>query len=103
MRHIALVAWLGIGRRAHRRLDGARGRHLLAQLPQFVAQRGNIIFSGEALSTHGPAFGVDGVLAHHLVILFEHGEDLDANLIKIVAPGALADLSAGLAHANNIG
>eukprot|EP00965_Chrysotila_dentata_P177867 5874956-Pleurochrysis_carterae.AAC.2 len=61
------------------------------------AERDNIMSSGDGLVAHGPAFGVDGVLALHPVVLFEHGEDL-----KVVAPGALANL-AGLVHANNIG
>eukprot|EP00965_Chrysotila_dentata_P032391 1079792-Pleurochrysis_carterae.AAC.1 len=43
-----------------------------------------------------------GVLALHAIILFEHGEDLEAHPVKVVAPLALVDLS-GLVHANEVG
>eukprot|EP00965_Chrysotila_dentata_P143387 4737488-Pleurochrysis_carterae.AAC.1 len=37
MRHVTLVLWHCIGSSPHSRLDGGHGRHLLAQLSQFVA------------------------------------------------------------------
>eukprot|EP00965_Chrysotila_dentata_P008778 286264-Pleurochrysis_carterae.AAC.1 len=72
MRHVALVAGLDVGGCAHDRLGGRHGRHLLPQLTQLVAQGGHGISGGNGLGAHGPVFGVDGVLALHLVILFEH-------------------------------
>eukprot|EP00965_Chrysotila_dentata_P240719 6203872-Pleurochrysis_carterae.AAC.3 len=54
------------------------------------------------VAAHGVALDVNGVLALHAVTLFKHGEDLEAHLVKLVAPLALVDL-AGLVHANGVG
>eukprot|EP00965_Chrysotila_dentata_P100826 3330407-Pleurochrysis_carterae.AAC.1 len=75
---------------------------MFAQLTQLVAQGGHVVPCGNDLGAHGPAFSVNGVLAFYPVILLEHGEDLDADLVKVVSPIALADL-AGLVHANHVG
>eukprot|EP00965_Chrysotila_dentata_P116215 3841878-Pleurochrysis_carterae.AAC.1 len=79
MGHIALVARFGAGGCAHDGLSGGHGCHLLTQLAQLVAQGGHVSSISDGLGAHGAALGVNGVLALHAVILFEHGEDLGAH------------------------
>eukprot|EP00965_Chrysotila_dentata_P105508 3484584-Pleurochrysis_carterae.AAC.1 len=69
---------------------------------QLIAQGGHVVPCGDGLGAHGPAFSINGVLALHPVIPLKHGEDLDADLVKVVTKGALADL-AGLVRANHVG
>eukprot|EP00965_Chrysotila_dentata_P150998 4989594-Pleurochrysis_carterae.AAC.1 len=102
MGHVALGARFGAGGCAHNRLGGGHGCHLLTQLAQFVAQGGHVISNSDGLGAHGAALGVNGALALHAVILFAHGEDLEAHLVKVFAPLALVDL-ADLVHANDVG
>eukprot|EP00965_Chrysotila_dentata_P201618 6180664-Pleurochrysis_carterae.AAC.4 len=93
MGHVALVARLGAGGCEHCGLGGGHSCHLLTQLAQLVAQEGHVISDSDGFGVHGEALGVDGVLALHAVILLEHGEDLKAHLVKVIAPIALVDLA----------
>eukprot|EP00965_Chrysotila_dentata_P214539 6188249-Pleurochrysis_carterae.AAC.1 len=82
-------------------LSGSHGCHLLAQLAQLVAQGGHAFSNSDGLGVHGAALGVNGFLVLHAVILLEHGGDLEAHLVTVVAPLVLVDL-ARLVHANNV-
>eukprot|EP00965_Chrysotila_dentata_P255409 6212213-Pleurochrysis_carterae.AAC.3 len=84
-------------------LVALEGRSCSGRLTGWVADEGRTCHRQQQRScAHGAALGVTGVLALLAVILFEHGEYLEAHSVKVVRRLALVDL-AGLVHANDVG
>eukprot|EP00965_Chrysotila_dentata_P209310 6185216-Pleurochrysis_carterae.AAC.1 len=63
---------------------------------------GHVISGSDGLGAHGAGLAIDGVFALDALICLEHGEDLKAHLVIVVAPLALLD-PANLVYANDVG